>query len=1100
MSQRYVPGTLHGLIVYDPYLGAGERSDADSTATQAGPRPGLTSNPDLSDMTLQQGGESWDGETLTLTTLQGGNATPETAVRVTWSGEAGKSGTDTRGWLPFSVATGWMAMGVAAQNIPAGLGTPLAPNAIRLQNGDVLMAFQHTYSGSDYIAVAKYDASAGDYDPSFGRWNGASYDYSAATAWAWVADAVDKADLNSSAPKHPCLVELPSGKLLLFFVSQQSYRGGTSYWCIGLATSEDAGATWTLAAKDTGARVLAATGTPTRLAVAWHNGYLTALLVHDNGGSGSDFSHFYSPSNGASWVEVDDAYPGTPLWSPCIIGCDDGTALVAWIDDTGECVAARKTTPGSAIKADPFTIHPNTGASVTKYSEGNDRLAMCLGTERTIHLMGIAAATGATSERLRYARFFQTVSGIDQAIELPGEGDQVEGEPIDYADGIAGAQHPYARTLVAWGERLLLLWEIPTSKVVGEFFGGYSTIDWNGPTFGGYDPTTFSRYGMWWDASYVPSTVAAWTSSGVGTEGSSVEQALSLDFSGGASTRIYSRTGTAAAPALMWARHRQDSGGDLGFTYSGLKLRVANGTYDYDIAIRFSTTGIRMVDENNASATVGTDATGLTSGAVYDVMVSLTGTGRAVCWYKLATSQVWTQGPTGNVTNDSATPNAASLVAWGHAVLSTQKSTWFFVGSCVDDYGAMPASISEPNQPQITFGREVTLWPAYLADGRTVRASSVSAVVPETWAATPAFDTPVDALDPLIEPSPSVAWRSTDDQTEQVIGWSFGAAYQPLSASLGLYLRNPNFTSIILERYSAGSWVSIATVSTVSISGDFSRTGYLVLPTGEVGSKAVSRNELVGSWVVLTDTGTGDAYYRRIAANSPGVWSAGADDLPILIEIEGDLTGLPTSGTIEVIAPETAHVVSQAAPGATKIRVRIPARTYASADQDYHTASVLLLGPYLAFGQAPSWGRTMAMEPLQAISTAANGRRRVQRFAPRPRRTVELPFTDPIVAYDIYYGSISAGHATTIAAASSGLPLALAHDPRMVEDLLLGAQGARYPVVYLAALTPPGGTLTQRDLLLYGRVVNPSTRTSIVGTEGVEEAQSISVLRVEEEL
>lgn len=1106
MAQRTIPSQLHGVIVYDANFGVGVRTDAETTATQGEPGPGLTTNETLSTMELQQGGGAWNAETLTVTAIQGGDAVAGAgAVRVTWTGEAGKSGTTERGWLPYNVPTGWMALATAANGVPAGVGTPIHPMALRLKNGDVLVAFEHSPSGVDSIGIVRYSAeTAGGYtDTSFGTYNSGSgtYSYSASDAYTWTVDAVVETDLNSSAPTHPCLVELPGGKLLLFFVSLQSYRGGTQYYVLGLATSSDGGSTWDLAAIDTGARIDATGNTPLNLVVVAHNGYLTALMVHDNGGSLSDFGHFYSASGGASWVEITDPY-STPLWSPQAVACDDGTVLVAWIDTDGYVQATRKRTPAQAVKTPEFILHPGTGAAIDKYSEGPNRLAMCMGTERTIHLMGVVAATGSTSERLRYARFFQDVDAIDEAIQIPGPGDLLEGEPLDYADGIGGAQHPYARSLVQWGDRLSLFWDTPTSsKTIAQFFGGSSSIDFHGPSFGMYNPTGVSdTYGIWWDATYAPSTVAAWTSSGVGAESSSVEQALSLDFTGGASTRTYSRICAVGAPVVMWVRHRQDSGGSLSSSDSGLKLRSANGVYDYDIVVRFSTTGVRVVDENNASATIGTDATGLTASAVRDYMVSLGSTGRVVLWYKAAESDVWIQGPTGNATNDSATPNAASLIAWGHSSLSTQKSTWFEVGSSADDYGVWPGSVIEPNQPRLEFGREVTLWPAYLADGRTVRATRIPALVPDQWTLSPAWKYPLDALDPLIEPSPSVAWRSVSDAAAQVIGWDMGAALQPLSPGMGIYLRNPNFLSFTLQSYSGGAWSTVATVSTVAISGAFSRTGYMVVPTGSVGSISVARDELVGSWVVLEDGGTGSLYYRKIAAHSPGIWSAGTDDLPIQLKLEGDLTGLPTTGTLSIIAPEVVRVEALGAIGPTKWRIQIPARSYVSAPEDYHTASVLLIGPYIPFGQPYAYGRTLSLEPLQTISTANNGRRRVQRLAPRGRRAVELPFTDPILALDIYYSALSLGVANTIALDGSGTPAAFAHDPRMVEDLLLAAQGARYPVVYLAALTPPEGTVVQRDLILYGRIINPTTRTSVTGTEGVNETFTISALRIEEEL
>ncbi len=1112
MAQRTVPDALTGLILHDPSFGAAVRSATYSTATQGEPAPGLTTNTDLSAMELVQEGEAWAGETLTITTLHGGDATAgPTAARVLWHGESALSGTTDRGWLPFNVPSDWHALNTVATRDSGtypGIGSPTRPHALRLRNGDVLVAFEHTNGGTDYIGVVRYDAETGGYDPSMGRYDAGipGYVWSAQDAYTWTADAVSDADaaLNSSNPLHPCLVELPSGKLLLFFVSSQSLRGGSTYWTLGLAVSEDAGATWTLASADTGARLISTTGTPLSLQVVYHAGYLTAVLAHDDGGAGGSFVHFYSVNEGSSWTEITDADSGTTeYWSPQLVACDDGTVVAFWIQMVpatvvGDIYASRKLIPSQPLKASGVAVSPS-AAAADKYARGANRLAACMGPERTIHLLGVVADSVATSERLRYARFPQSLAAATDAIHLPPPGDGIEGEPLDYADGVAGAQHPYARTCCIWGERLALFWDPVAGSTLFQLFGGHSSIDWNGPSFGIQNPSaTRTRFGLWWDATYTPSTVAAWTVAGAGAEGSSVEQALSYDFSGGASTRTNSRTGTAGSGAVAWVRHRQDSGGSLTTDDSIVRLRSADGVFDYDITVRLTTTSIRMVDNNNAGATVGTDATGLTASDTRDLLISLTSTGRAVCWYKAATSQLWTQGPTGNVTNDGATPAATPLILWGHSAASTQKSTWFYVGSSIDQYGAWPASVTEPNQDQLVFGREISLYPGYLADGRLLRAASMPAIKPDAWSAAASFAYPLDALDPEISPSPAVSWRSASDTVEQILAWEFSGNYQSLSPALGLYVRAPNFLQVTWERWNGAAWVAVATVSTVALSGAFTRSGYLLTPNAAVGSIAVSRNELAGAWVVLTNGGNN--YYRRLAANMPGVWSNGTDDLQAILQLEGDLTGLPTTGTLQVIAPEVAHVLNAGGIASTRWRLRFPARTYSSASESYHTASVVLLGPYLPLGRRNAWGRTMGAEPIQTIGTLVNGRRRVRQLAPRFRRSVELPFTDPILAWDIYYQTISSGVAGTIALEASGNPAAFAQDPRQIEDLLLAAQGAKLPVVYLPRLVPPSGTIVQRDLLLYGRIVNPTLRTSLLGEEGAQESQTISNLRIEEEL
>tara|TARA_R110000868_G_scaffold362511_1_gene624648 strand:- start:1929 stop:5282 length:3354 start_codon:yes stop_codon:yes gene_type:complete len=1113
---RLVPNYIHVLIVADPAFCPAERTSAGLTATQSAPIPGLTVNNSLSSMEIEQAGESWQGETLTLSTVRTGSAgTPgANSARMAWHGEAGKSGTGVRGWLPFTVATDWHALSSAATldtGTYPGIGTPTKPHGIRLLNGDVLIAFEHESGGTAYIGCVRYDAQVGGFDPSFGRYDsgGAAYVWSAQDAYSWVQDAVSE-DVTASGlpPTCPCLMQLPSGRVLMLFSNIVAYAGGNEFYAIGMAYSDDNGSTWTFETSDTGARIPLATGVPYSIQCVWHNGFMTLVVAHDNGGGSSSFYHWYSSDEGGSWTFVESDPTTDVEWSPQLIACDDGSVLALWIAITGAATegalkASRALTPSQAFGGSEFTISPN-AAATTEFAPGQDHLAACLGNDHTIHLMAVVADDSTYAERLRYLRFSQDVAGVSGVILIPYPENQAEVEPIDFGGGTGSSATPYARCVIPWGERLMCLYDYDggTVQTAFQLFGGFSSIDWNGQGWGLYNyGVVTERYGVWWDATYLPSDLtAAWTPVGPGAEGSSVEKALSYDFTGGANYRYNSYTavnGTGGS-CVVWARLRADSGGSLSANNTAITLRCANAVYDYDVKIRFSTTAIRVIDNNNAGATLGTDVTGLTASQTIDVMVSLVGS-RLALWYKEASSQVWIAGQNANATNDGATPNIDNLVTWGAIANSTQKSTWFFVGTSTFDAPPWPVTVVEPNSStRVQFGSEVSVWPQYLADGRTYQAVSSPARAAENWTLSAGSPYPIDNLDPIKNSSPGQMWRSLSDTVEQVIPWNPGAADQPMSSALGLYIRNTNFLTLEWEyKIGGGAWTAIASVSMVLLSGSFSRSGYMVTPSGSAGSVSVATDELAGSWVVLTNTAKN--YYAKIAHNTAGTWSNATDALPITIRLEGDLTGLPTTGTIQIIAPETACVVNTGALGADQYRVRIPVRTHELADQDYHTASVLLIGPAIGLGQPPAWGSTFGAERVQAVTTAPNRRRKVKVLQTRNLRSCEVPFTDPILARDIYNDPSTQGPPDTVALASTGAVLTFSQDPRQIESVLMAAQGAKYPVVYLPAMVPPGGTIRARDLILYSLIMsNSSTRTKIIGQEGVQNLQTISSLRLEE--
>ena len=1112
------PDQTRGFIVPDPKLAIAVRdlTDADlATATQGGGVPGVPVSDPPSLMALRASGEVWAGDTLEVQAIKGGGASPGTsAARVTWSGGT-TEGATVRGWLPYNVACGFFFLATAATDIPGTVSLNTSqPCVLRRSNGDVITAVVSDNGGTVTIAVLLYDASVGKYRPSYARYDsgGAAYVYDTRDAYTWVGEVVTTGDTTTD-PSCPCLLELPTGRLLLFFVSTQSYAGGNSYYSVGYSCSDDGGATWTLAAVDAGARVASSGDPVVQLQAVYVNGYATLLIVQSNGTS-TAFTHFVSSDDGASWTEVASALPDV-AFSPQLIACDDGTVLMIYVKGgNGYMRIARKLEPYGDF-LNPTAISPS-GGGIPLYRETYDTLAATVLEDRTIGILAVTEDDGTNAPALRYVRLPQDVSGPSDPIIVPYYANSVDADALDYGGGTGAVQRiASARSVCCFGSQLLLTFDTTeaTSYAAAQLFGGYSSIDWNGPSFGLYSAVgSLLRYGAWWDAAYKPSSIALWTVAGAGTEGSSVDRLLSYDFSGGASTRTNTRTGVAGADVWVWMRVRVDSGGSLAALAVGAILQSADGVTDYQVEVRLSTNGIRLYDTHGA-ATKGTDATLSTASAMIDVLASLTSTGRCVIWYKAATSNVWVQGPYGNAAAKGASPAAVSRVVWGCVTASTSKSTWAHVGSMCDDWNwSLPTSVSEPNKPRVTFGREVSIWPVFLADGTAISAASEPAAKGDTWTLAPSFTYPAANLDPLVNPSPSLVWRSDDDQAEQILGWDLGAEDGPDSALLGLYLQGANFLQLLVEQDDgAGGWTQLADLSTVVISGDFTRSGFRVTAgTSAVGTRAIGRDELAGSWAVLDDGG--DLYYVKILRNSQGTWNTTAGVLTATLTLDAtaaEVAALPTSGDIQILAPEVAVVFPAMSATRQQWRIRIPARTYVSAPEAYHQAAVLLLGPYLPVGFEWSNARTASMEPLQRITETETGKRTVATLTSRPRRTVEVVWTDALPGVDVLgdeaVPQAVAAHYSSTDPDELGIPIAHEADPRQVEDLLLRAQGALYPVVLLTrvpliAVGDSGGQaiITGRDQLLYGQIINGSTRTEPISNEDVKQVTTISALRIEE--
>ena len=1118
------PDYTRGFIVADPKFALSDRNLTDdllATATQGDGIPGRAVSTGHSYMRLQTSGSVWTGETLTITDLKGGSAIPgASAGRFVWNGTSGGEGTTPRGWLPFNVASGYFPLVSAASRdgvVYSGVGVATKPYCIRLSTGDILFAAVNTILGDDHICTGKYSAGTGHYKPSYARYDAGlpGYVYDDRDAWSWTAEAVSNDDATDLS--NPCLLELEN-RLLLFFTSLQVYKAGAQYYAVGCAYSDDGGSTWTVQTFDTGARI-DSTNTPFQLQAVYSGGYVTLILVHDGGGSSSVMLHYYSADDGVTFNEIDESASVSVKWSPQIVACDDNTILLLFIKGgSGKLTIARQYGPAT-IFTDENEIIPS-GASVNPFREFNDCMAVTMLEDRTIQAMVVTADDGTRGPTLRAVRLPQTVATGADEIVIPPPAETIEAEPIDYGAATASTQKiPSARSACMWGSSLLLVSDQNKASGIAicQLFGGYSSIDWNGPTFGMFPgPATDAvPYGIWWDAAYAPSTLPIWTTAGTGAEGTSVENLLSLDFSGGGANKYYTRSGTAGADVWLWMRVRQDSGGSLANNFSGCLLRSANGSFDYSVAVRLTTTGIRLVDVNAGSSTIDVDVTLSTASEMIDVLTSLTGTGRTVVWYKAATSQVWIRGPYGNATDKGAAWAATSLVSWGAITASTQKSTWAHVGSILDDWDqSLPVSVTEPAQPRYTFGREFSIFPLFVADGVRLSAASGPAFKGEAWTIAPSYTYPIANLDPIANPAPSLVWQSSSDAVEQIMGFDFGAEDGVDSALIGLYLQGANFLSLVFEQDDgAGGWTTVADVSTVAISGAFVRTGFQIKPaTSETsGSLAVARDELVGTWVVLDDGG--DLYYVKIANNSQGIWNGAKtaetgginNYLPITLRLDAtaaEVAALPTSGTISIIAPEVSVVARPAEDLRQQWRIRIPARSYVSAPEAYHQASVLLIGPYLPIGW--EWGNapTASMEPIQRTAETETGQRVTTQLSARPRRTREIVWTDVIPGADVL-GAEAVPQA--VAASSDLAPIAHQADPRQVEDLILRAKGAKYPVVFLpyvpqVIVSDTGGPqfIYGRDQQLYGTIVNGSTRTEPVSREGQLQLTTISACRIEE--
>ena len=497
-------------------------------------------------------------------------------------------------------------------------------------------------------------------------------------------------------------------------------------------------------------------------------------------------------------------------------------------------------------------------------------------------------------------------------------------------------------------------------------------------------------------------------------------------------------------------------------------------------------------------------------------------TSRAFVAYKGINDRLWTRVATvgdGYSGTSLTTPAGTGTCRWGHYHDFNRVSYWQFaniytgdLGYSGENWGATKVSAAAPYwvddyHPRRLIGRPFSVHPLYVDDGWKIAAKGSTAFVGDTWTASTRYEYPIEAIHPEVAPTPRVMWQSADDNAEVSIEWTPNslADTRPLAPTFGIHLSNINFGTAYFEGWNGASWAALANIVTDQ---DFDGLQYAL--TGDIikrntaaaaswgADRYIKLDELKGSYCFFA--GLVDRVHK-IAANSEGGFFRTATATPekdVEIRIEGDPTGLAATGTMTIRQSAVTVLAEASTTVYEKYRLRIPAQATA---QGYFQIGVIVIGPVAHFGQDYSWGRVMTIEPNQEINQGRSGDRIVEELGP-PRRRVELSW---IEGWD---GSKTSGNSPTgfNALESSGEAVGVREDPSIVVGMLERSRGAAEPVVYLPRIeyiSSPGGSsapITGRERHMYGRIVSPISRQSVVGDEDENEIHTINAISIEEEI
>jgi hypothetical protein len=964
-----------------------------------------------------------------------------------------------RGFNPPNVPQGWRSL-----LWTDGSGSPFKatdPHALTLSSGKVLVTFEREVTGAREVVVRQYNP---DTD-------------------AWSSAVTVQSIPDTAAVLRPCLLQLPSGRVLLFhFLPSGNIR---------MHFSANDGLAWAIGSRgileDPIPNTTATTDyVLTRLRCVWSGdgiALVAGLTSNDTALSFREvFAQFSSVDLGASaqlvgaiWdgLNNDDggyhdllALPGElaliyinhsrlrkphirrvgsihePLQdaddvvvSPDVWGSANDGDIAAWVEPDGRIVVV-----GRDVAATQNIIaRTATGPDYDGWSY--------LGNSSTLTDAGRIVATGSTNG---YFRKLAACGGHGRGLLF----------------------HSWSATAGNEDDSLAVL-----------TLGGWSSVPLPSLDYSDdYDQSV--GYSLHYYPIELPGSLG-WTAAGTGPQALAAS-ALALTASAGTS-RIYTKTDSEAvdAGALLNVVFTQTAGGSTATAQIGARLRLADGATEREVELRATAVKMALFDVV-AGAQVGSDMVSHRPDAGVDVLIALQGTSVSV-WFRAAGSgpdASYKAGPaSASLSVDSSTAAATNRVQFGRLISSGAAVDWTSVGYLSGTHAGIGGE-------RLTSGINLRgrALPSYLADGITADQRGV-AYTNDQWQIPLTADYALSRALPLAEPaSPRVEWRSkTEAETKIAIRLSFDKTEvtDALGDMVGIGLFGVNFSAGSIEGYNGSAWVSLTsfTSSKHHQSLDWIRRGDTVRPnTPSLAAPPVfmsHAHEWAGSYFKFS----GDGACRKILTNPGGVWDPATTVRRVALSLEGVDGTEADFGSGGAIWPGSFAVLVPLG-GVDYSAFRIVIDAAQGTAEGYYKIGQIVIGRVALLADEYAWGRTIDTIPGAEIVEGRDGKDRPDVFAP-DRRVVEFGWTDGVDERKVE-GEDPAPVYLSGSTASGTLPLAAEGGTvRATEGITRALEGPRRALVYLPRVEVGESAviLSRRAELMLARVASPIRREAVVGDE-----------------
>jgi len=1053
----------------------------DSKYTQAGARPGVPDPSRDDGLTLVASGEQEENGEVEVYIKRSG-ATGAEEAGFLWRDVAGGDSTSQwKGWDPYQVITGWESINAETTSSPTTIA--FYCQGIQTQAGTAL--FLETQS------TATKTVRLQEFDPIDGTWtaiNGPTLEYETSGG---------------------CLLQLPSGRILLFLEAQSQRQ-------IDVYSSSDEGATWaeySLAAL----RVDLGNNNDKQIIRAAYSGGDVSLIVADPSVA-DKWWQYASDDEGLRFSLVDEDWgvSGSTPYGFDLVGLPDGGGFVmSYFDDDGVGPYFFKTRKITSAWDEYTGATPVNMVSVSGVGWTTRPTEPC--TSLWLDEDGYLFCAYVEQDSVRSVVL---VRSDDEAASWEALGHA----PIEHANDAI----PKRFTAVPIAGRLAFLtrWETlgstydPYSAAV-VWMGGYGThtvpaasdvsafeSEWG--AFGDGAHITYhsgdrSSDGGQWLPFTLPSS--QWTGSGAGS--------MAMNAAGDATITdaytYYAQMGTADAA----------DGSDAVFGEFILKPDAGTGKMElrliddptagtpvmYDIRISLTSAGTLALYDINAGAGAGTDVTGLSAGWLR-VRVALDGSGNVRTWYAREEHiTAWTEGPqaTGLTSSSSSVSNRCTF----GTVTTGDDVDFKFVGFCFWAYRWAPEDLNTKigeawSNPDSLHPRSVPGRATVVFDGLKVRGTGGLARKGDKYTIATRYDYAASLAFPDVEPSPGRAWRSSavtehlfvQDRESVIFSINADTSYMD-STAIAAFWRGANFKQFYLEGYNGSSWVQLGEgdASHGLSSLGFDRSGSRVRPSSGTSTAPsyVFNNVHVGD---TFDLGAGEVAdrYRKIGHNAEGAWTAGTARTPV-ITLDGCNGSEVGSGTGAIWSRDFGVVVHDHTATYERYRVRIPAQSTA----DGYFTGTLVMGPVYPFGHQHDHGWTVAKERPFRDTVIRSGRRRRKAVGPR-RRVLDVGWTSTVINGKRAYLNQTTELADHIVAGASEPTASVQDLVSQVEGLVEAAGGE--PIIFLRRVVSGSASekVARREDFVYGRIMSDTQRDNVRGDESSTPWDRLNTIRIEEEV